>query len=81
MKQYLLMVTDEQIAFLSRVMPGIQYVEVIGQDLTNDPNHQVLLSPKPHVEQTQQPIVENEAPCKTCCEPTEGIVPAVEETI
>ena len=84
MKQYLLMVTEDQVAFLNRVMPSIQFVEVIGADMKDDPNHQVLLNPKPLTaqlteEQMNTPMQEVIVPPTEA--PTEDVVPAIEEVI
>ncbi len=44
-KQYMMIVDDVGMALISRVIPGIKYVEVSSMDMSS-PTHQVLVVPK-----------------------------------
>jgi hypothetical protein len=46
-KAYLLTIDDVGMAFLNRVIPGIQYVEVQGMDLKDNPAFRALVTPIP----------------------------------
>ncbi len=55
-KQYL-MVTDEiTMIMMSKIIPGLQFVEVQGMAMKDNDTHFLLVNPKP------QPQVSNEAP-------------------
>ncbi len=45
MKNYLLMVDELTVAFLSRIIPNIKYVEVEGMNITDNPKVQILVNP------------------------------------
>lgn len=44
-KEFFLMVDEIQMSLLSRVLPGIQYVEVQGMNIKDVPNHLLLVTP------------------------------------
>jgi hypothetical protein len=44
-KEFFLMVDEIQMSLLSRVLPGIQYVEVQGMNIKDEPNHLLLVTP------------------------------------
>lgn len=46
-KQYLLLIDDIGMAFLSKVMPGITYVEVSGMNMQGTEGFQFLVTPTP----------------------------------
>ena len=46
-KQYLLMVDENAMTLLSKVIPGIQYCLVEGLTMTDNPNYQLLANPMP----------------------------------
>ena len=46
-KQYMLVVDHTYMAFLSKVMPGLQYVEVEGWQSEENKSHMFLVNPAP----------------------------------
>jgi hypothetical protein len=49
-KQYILVVDEIGMAFLSKVMPNIRYIEVMGMHVAGCDDNQFLVSPVPKVE-------------------------------
>lgn len=62
-KQYLLMADQMTMVFLSKLMPGMKFVEVEGMKLDNKPEYQALVSPisipKEEVVEDKPVILEN----------------------
>lgn len=56
-KQYMMVVDELCMALLSRVMPGIKYVEVSSMDMASS-THQVLVVPKGNKDSGNDPQVE-----------------------
>lgn len=55
-KQYLLLIDDIGMAFLSKVMPGITYVEVSGMNMQGTDGFQFLVTPVPKPVVTTAPV-------------------------
>lgn len=49
-KQYLLLVDDVGMALLSQIIPSINFIQVEGMDIKEDPLRKVLVHPVPPVE-------------------------------
>lgn len=47
LKQYLLTVDEIGLAYLTKLMPMIKYLEVEGMTIVDQPNHHLLVTPKP----------------------------------
>lgn len=74
-KQYMLITDEQNMAFLAKVMPSLQFVEIKGMNVETNKDVQVLVTPKPpETEQTTttEPANEpaNEQPPETT-QPTE----------
>jgi hypothetical protein len=57
-KQFLLVCDDVQMAFLSRVMPGIQFVEVRAMNLSDNKEMMALVTPAPKAPEVAEPAPE-----------------------
>jgi len=57
-KQYLLMVDDIGVALLTRLVPGLKFVEVRGLTLKDNPEVQALVNPIPQVNPLEQACTE-----------------------
>lgn len=55
-KSYLLMVEDIQMALMSRIFTGIQYVEVQGFNLKESPEHLLLVTPVKLLDQSPKAV-------------------------
>lgn len=55
-KQYLLMADELHMAILSKIMPGILFVQVEGMAMQNNDTHMLLVNPLPKVEPVTKPL-------------------------
>ena len=44
--QFLMLLDQTHVAMLSKMMPGVKYLQVEGMDITDKPTHQLLVNPK-----------------------------------
>jgi hypothetical protein len=49
-KQYLLMADELHMAVLSKLLPGLMYVQVQGMAIAGNSDHMILVSPLPHID-------------------------------
>lgn len=56
-KQYILMVNDLSMLMLSKMFHGIQFLEVEGMNIKDDPTHMLMVTPV--VNPVVQPITQN----------------------
>jgi len=57
-KQYLLMANDMTMLMLSKICPSIQFLEVEGMSIKDDPNHMIMVSPVAYPQNAQETQLE-----------------------
>jgi hypothetical protein len=55
-KQYLIMADELHMALLSKLLPGILFVQVEGMAMQNNNTHMLLVNPLPKAEPATQPL-------------------------
>lgn len=58
LKQYLLTVDEVGLAYLSKMVPSMRYLEVEGMSIIDQPNHHLLVTPKPSMPKTDLPVTD-----------------------
>lgn len=48
-KQFIVTVDEIGLAYLSKIVPMLKYLEVEGMTIVDQPNHHLLVTPKPNV--------------------------------
>ena len=56
-RQFLLMVDEINMAFLTKLMPGIQFCQVEGLTIPDNPNYHLLANPTPKPIELVDPVV------------------------
>lgn len=66
-KNYLLMIDDMSMMFLSKLIPGMKFVEVEGMSMIDNPGYQVLVNPLPKPVEAPVEQQAEEVKVDECC--------------
>lgn len=59
-RQFILTVDEIGFAYLSKLVPMLKYIEVEGMTITDQPNHHLLVTPKPPQKEESAESVDKE---------------------